>query len=105
MPKVTSIRVPDELLAQLDGIARSLDRSRGWVIRRALADYVQGHESGATRAHADVAEGRPTHASGERHRRARAHDPGRGWGTGPQPQPAWRRVVHTLTTCDYTTVS
>jgi len=45
MPKVTSIRLPDELVDDIDRIARSLDRSRGWVIRQALTQYVQGQET------------------------------------------------------------
>ena len=53
MTKVTSIRLPDELVDRLDRIARSLDRPRGWVIRQALASYVQVHEADPTaQAHA-----------------------------------------------------
>jgi predicted transcriptional regulator len=48
MTKVTSIRLPDDLVDRLDQIARSSDRPRGWVIRQALASYVQMHEAGET---------------------------------------------------------
>lgn len=45
MTTVTSIRLPDDLVDRLDRIAESLDRSRGWVIRQALARYVQEQET------------------------------------------------------------
>lgn len=60
MTKVTSIRLPDDLVDRLDQIARSSDRPRGWVIRQALASYVQMHEAGGTQAaaaHDDVEAG------------------------------------------------
>jgi len=44
MPKVTSIRLPDELLDRLDQVARSLDRPRNWVILQAIAGYVNEEE-------------------------------------------------------------
>jgi predicted transcriptional regulator len=46
VPRVTSIRLPEDLVDRLDSIALSLDRSRGWVIRQALVGYVRQHESG-----------------------------------------------------------
>jgi metal-responsive CopG/Arc/MetJ family transcriptional regulator len=50
MTKVTSIRLPDELVDRLDRIARSLDRPRGWVIRQALSSYLQLQEAVAAGA-------------------------------------------------------
>jgi predicted transcriptional regulator len=44
MPKVTSIRLPDELVDGLDRVARSLDRPRSWVILQALMGYVREQE-------------------------------------------------------------
>lgn len=40
MPKVTSIRLSDELAARLDQLAASLDRPRAWLIEQAIARYV-----------------------------------------------------------------
>jgi predicted transcriptional regulator len=56
MPKVTSIRLPDELVDDLDRIAQSLDRSRGWVIRQALTQYVQEQETDVSAMQAAIGE-------------------------------------------------
>ena len=40
MPKVTSIRLIDELAARLDQLAASLDRPWAWLIEQAIARYV-----------------------------------------------------------------
>lgn len=44
MSKVTSIRLPDDLVDRLDKVATSLDRPRSWVILQALSGYVKEHE-------------------------------------------------------------
>ena len=41
MSKITSIRLKDDLCAQLDQLAKALDRSRAWVIEQAIARYVE----------------------------------------------------------------
>jgi len=56
MPKVTSIRLPDELVDRLDRIARSLDHSRGWVIRQALARYAEEQETHVSAIHSAIDE-------------------------------------------------
>ncbi len=38
---VTSVRMPDELLKQLDQTAKQLQRSKGWVINDAVKEYLQ----------------------------------------------------------------
>ena len=38
--KVTSVRLSDDLVARLDGLAAAMDRSRGWLIEQAIARYV-----------------------------------------------------------------
>ncbi|HEY7065374.1 MAG TPA: CopG family ribbon-helix-helix protein [Chloroflexota bacterium] len=40
MPKVTSIRISDELATRLDQLAASVDRPRSWLIEQAIARYV-----------------------------------------------------------------
>lgn len=56
MPKVTSIRLPAELVDDLDRIALSLDRSRGWVIRQALTQYVQAQAPEVSAVQAAIGE-------------------------------------------------
>ena len=41
MSKVTSIRLSDELVGQLDQLAAALDRSRAWLIEQAIERYVE----------------------------------------------------------------
>lgn len=41
MARVTSVRSPDELAAQLDSLAETLDRPRAWLIEQAVARYVE----------------------------------------------------------------
>ena len=38
--KVTSVRLPDDLVSRLDDLAVAIDRSRGWLIEQAIARYV-----------------------------------------------------------------
>lgn len=40
MPKVTSIRLSDELVRRLDQLSHALDRPRSWVIEQAIARYI-----------------------------------------------------------------
>ncbi|PPK64132.1 putative transcriptional regulator [Methylobacter tundripaludum] len=42
--KVISAHVPEELADKVDQIAARLDRSRGWVIKQALADWLGQEE-------------------------------------------------------------
>lgn len=39
-----SLRMPEDLLRRLDGVANALDRSRSWILLRALALYLDEHE-------------------------------------------------------------
>lgn len=41
MPRVTSIRLSDELAGRLDQLAAAVDRPRAWVIEQAIARYVE----------------------------------------------------------------
>lgn len=38
---VTTVRLPPETEKELDALAERLDRSKGWIINQALAEYVQ----------------------------------------------------------------
>lgn len=42
--KVISVHVPEELVDKVDQIAARLDRSRGWVVKQALADWLGQEE-------------------------------------------------------------
>ncbi|MDP1771179.1 MAG: ribbon-helix-helix domain-containing protein [Methylobacter sp.] len=42
--KVISAHVPEELADKVDQIAARLDRSRGWIIKQALADWLGQEE-------------------------------------------------------------
>jgi len=42
--KVISAHVPEELADKVDQIAARLDRSRGWVIKQALTDWLGQEE-------------------------------------------------------------
>lgn len=37
---VTSVRMPDEVLTQLDQAAKKLRRSKGWIINDAVKEYL-----------------------------------------------------------------
>ena len=41
MSKVTSVRLKEDLCAQVDQLAAALDRPRAWVIEQAIARYVE----------------------------------------------------------------
>lgn len=38
---MTSVRMPDDLLSQLEQTAKRLERSKGWLINSAVKDYLQ----------------------------------------------------------------
>lgn len=42
--KATTVRMDDQLLQQVDGIAKSQSRSRSWVINQALERFVNYEE-------------------------------------------------------------
>ena len=46
----TAISLPDDLFAAADTLAKSLGKSRSWLVAEALAEYVAKHR------HADVTE-------------------------------------------------
>ncbi len=41
---VTSVRMPDELLAQLEEAAERMRRSKGWIINDAVREYLAREE-------------------------------------------------------------
>lgn len=41
MTQTTSFRIDDELGTQLDALATTLDRPKGWVIEQALRRYIE----------------------------------------------------------------
>ena len=41
MSKAISIRIPDELAGQLDGVAKETDRPRSYIIQKALESYLE----------------------------------------------------------------
>jgi len=41
MPKITSMRLSDELAERLDQLASALDRPRSWLIEQAIARYLE----------------------------------------------------------------
>lgn len=59
--RVLTAHVPEELAEQVDKYAASMDRSRGWIVKQALADWVDWEEEKHRRtleALADVDAGR-----------------------------------------------
>ena len=44
---MTSVRMPDELLSQLDQAAERLRRSKGWIINDAVKEYLAREERDA----------------------------------------------------------
>jgi len=38
---MTSVRMPDQLMNKLEAIAEKLDRSKGWIIKDAVSQYVE----------------------------------------------------------------
>jgi len=43
MSTAISIRLPDELAKQLDGIAKETERSRSYIIQKALESYLEDY--------------------------------------------------------------
>jgi RHH-type rel operon transcriptional repressor/antitoxin RelB len=41
MSKAISIRIPDELAEQLEGVAKETDRTRSYIIQKALESYLE----------------------------------------------------------------
>ena len=46
---MTSVRMPDELMSQLEETAEKLQRSKGWVINDAVKDYLAREKRKAER--------------------------------------------------------
>lgn len=42
--KATTVRMDDQLVDRVDGIAKSLSRSKSWIIKQALERYVDYEE-------------------------------------------------------------
>lgn len=63
MPKVTSIRLSDDLVTSLDQLAASLDRPRAWLIEQAIIRYVNEEAwqvAAISEALAEYQTGKPT---------------------------------------------
>ncbi|MES9905291.1 MAG: ribbon-helix-helix protein, CopG family [Sedimenticola sp.] len=66
---MTSVRMPDDLLSQLDHAAKKLRRTKGWLINDAVKEYLKREDRKAqmleeTReALADIKAGRVTEAA------------------------------------------
>ena len=43
MSKAVSIRLPDELAEQLESVARDADRSRSFIVQRAIESYLEDY--------------------------------------------------------------
>ena len=41
---MTSVRMPDQLIDKVEAIADKLDRSKGWVIKDAVSQYIERME-------------------------------------------------------------
>ena len=48
----TSIRLPDELRSSLDRASRRMSKGKNWIIKQALAEYLQRHDMDLLRAEA-----------------------------------------------------
>ena len=44
MSQIASVRLPEELTRKLDRLARTLDRSKTYLIRKALEEYLSEYE-------------------------------------------------------------
>jgi predicted transcriptional regulator len=44
MPAAFTVRLEDEILAALDRLAEQTDRSRAWLVSRAVEDYISLNE-------------------------------------------------------------
>ena len=60
---MTSVRMPEELMDKLEGMSEKLHRSKGWIIKDAVSQYLEKMEQReqmlieTRRAMADVAKG------------------------------------------------
>jgi RHH-type rel operon transcriptional repressor/antitoxin RelB len=43
MSKAVSIRLPDELVEQLENVARDTERSRSFIVQRAIESYLEDY--------------------------------------------------------------
>lgn len=41
MTRVVTTHLPDDMAEQLDSYAEELDRSRGWIVKQALKDWLE----------------------------------------------------------------
>jgi predicted transcriptional regulator len=48
----TSIRIPDDLKVRLESTARQMNKGKNWIIKQALAEYLQRHNMDWLRAEA-----------------------------------------------------
>lgn len=46
---MTSVRMPDDLMVKLDAIANKMRRSKGWIIKDAVTQYIESEELKAKR--------------------------------------------------------
>jgi RHH-type rel operon transcriptional repressor/antitoxin RelB len=44
MTEAVSVRLPDDLARRLDELAKSLDRSRTYIVNKALREYLEEYE-------------------------------------------------------------
>lgn len=42
--KATTVRIDDEMIGRVDGLASSMNRSRSWVIKEAIKRYLEYEE-------------------------------------------------------------
>ena len=42
--RVVTAHIPEELAEKVDGYAKSMERSRGWIVRQALANWIGREE-------------------------------------------------------------
>ncbi len=57
--KVLTAHIPIELAEKIDDFAISMERSRGWIVKQALADWVEQAESQEQRRPGGFAEASP----------------------------------------------
>jgi predicted transcriptional regulator len=48
----TSVRIPDDLKDRLESTARRMNKGKNWIIKEALAEYLQRHNMDLLRAEA-----------------------------------------------------
>ena len=44
MSQITSVRLPDDLTRKLNKLAKTLDRPKSYLLRKALEEYVEEHK-------------------------------------------------------------